>query len=244
MSETHLDEFTERGFVVIPQAVPGELLDRANRRVDGLVAGQPPEAGKAGPHFYFLETKEEEDLLAPLTGGPAFGYTEELAGPGTLEVPRQVQVALNIPPFSHRPGIPHIDAANAEPVDDPEFGTFTMLAGVLLTDQLAEDSGNLWVWPGTHRTHAAYFREHGTGTYCAYPPIPLPEPEQITGRAGDLLLAHYLLGHNIGGNFASDRTRRMLYYRISNRAHATRRKDFLQDVWLEYGPIRSRLTET
>ncbi|MFH8342420.1 phytanoyl-CoA dioxygenase family protein [Streptomyces sp. AM6-12] len=244
MSETQLDEFTERGFVVIPQAVPGELLDRANRRVDGLVAGQPPEADKVGPHFYFLETKEEEDLLAPLTGGPAFGYAEELAGPGTLEVPWQVQVALNIPPFSHRPGIPHIDAANAEPVDDPEFGTFTMLAGVLLTDQLTEDSGNLWVWPGTHRTHAAYFREHGTGKYCAYPPITLPEPEQITGRAGDLLLAHYLLGHNIGGNFASDQTRRVLYYRISSPAHATRQKDFLQDVWLEYGPIRSRLIET
>ena len=33
-------------------------------------------------------------------------------------------------------------------------GTFTMLAGVLMSDQRGRDAGNLWVWPGTHLTHA------------------------------------------------------------------------------------------
>lgn len=115
-----------------------------------------------------------------------------------------------------------------------------MLAGILMTDQLTENSGNLWVWPGTHLVHTEYFREHGPQLFCAYPPIDLPTPQQVTGRAGDLLLAHYLLGHNIGGNDKSEQTRRALYFRISNADHVSHRNEFLQDTWLDYETIRSR----
>ena len=131
--------------------------------------------------------------------------------------PWQVQVALNIPPNPHRPGMHHLDGFPPEPDGRP--GTFTMLAGVLMSDQRDPDAGNLWVWPGTHLTHAAYFREHGPDAFFAaggYPPIPLPEPEQVTGEPGDLLLAHYLLGHNIGGNKPA--VRRAVYYRIKRPA--------------------------
>ncbi|GLY77667.1 phytanoyl-CoA dioxygenase family protein [Actinoallomurus iriomotensis] len=239
LSDAQIKEFAERGYVLVPQVVPGDLLDEAARRIDEVAAADPPAEDERGPHFYFLETKDEPALIAPLTGSPAFGLAEDLAGRGTLDVPWQVQVALNIPPYSHRPGGPHIDAAHAEPEDGPIRGTFTLLAGILMTDQLTENAGNLWVWPGTHLTHAAYFREHGPRMFCAYPPIDLPEPEQITGRAGDLLLAHYLLGHNIGGNYESDQTRRALYFRLSNTDHASHRSAFLQDAWLDYEPIRS-----
>jgi hypothetical protein len=215
------------------------VLARAARRIDEVVAADPPAAGKRGSHFYFLPTTDEPALMAPLTGSPAFGLAGELAGAGTLDVPGQVQIALNIPPYPHRPGRPHIDAANPEPTSEPIRGTFTLLAGILMTDQLTENSGNLWVWPGTHLTHAAYFREHGPHLFCAYPPIDLPEPAQVKGRAGDLLLAHYLLGHNIGGTYESARTRRALYFRISALDHASHRSEFLQDPWHDYAPIRS-----
>jgi hypothetical protein len=89
----------------------------------------------------------------------------------------------------------------------------------------------------------AYFREHGPQMFCAYPPIDLPEPTQVIGRAGDLLLAHYLLGHNIGGNYESDQIRRALYFRLSNTEHGSRQEEFLQDVWLEYEPVKSRSLE-
>ena len=240
LSDTQINEFAERGYIVVPRAVPADILDKAAQRIDEVAAADPPAEGKRGAHFYFLETKDEPALIAPLTSTPAFGNAEDLAGRGTLEVPWQVQIALNIPPYSHRPGLPHIDASNAEPTEGPVRGTFTMLAGILMTDQLTENSGNLWVWPGTHLTHAAYFRQHGPQMFCAYPPIDLPTPEQVTGRAGDLLLAHYLLGHNIGGNFDSEQTRRVLYFRISNIDHAAHRDQFLQDAWLEYEPIRSQ----
>lgn len=238
LSDTQITEFAERGYIVIPRVVPDDVLDKAARRIDEVTAAEPAPEDKRGAHFHFLETKNEPALIAPLTGTPAFGLAEDLAGHGALKVPWQVQIALNIPPNPLDPGGPHIDAGNPEPTDAPIRATFTMLAGILMTDQLTENSGNLWVWPGTHLTHAAYFREHGPRMFCAYPPIDLPEPEQITGRAGDLLLAHYLLGHNIGGNYASDATRRALYFRVSATGHTTRREEFLQDTWLEYEPVR------
>ena len=240
LSDEQVGEFAERGYLVIPGAVPTEVVERAVQRTDELLAADPPAVDKRGPHFYFLDAGGEPDLLAPLVSTPAFGLARDLAGESALEVPGQVQVALNIPPFPHRPGIPHIDASNAEPVDEPELSTFTLLAGVLLTDQLTQDSGNLWIWPGTHLTHADYFRQHGPAKFCAYPPVTLPDPVQVTGRAGDLLLAHYLLGHNIGGNSASGQTRRALYYRVSAKGHAAHRAEFLQDVWLDYPPVRDR----
>lgn len=57
------------------------------------------------------------------------------------------------------------------------------------------------------------------------------------------MLAHYLLGHNIGGNYQSDQARRALYFRLSNSEHASRQEKFLQDLWLEYEPLQSHTDE-
>ena len=241
LNEDQLREFSERGFIIVPGVVAPDVIHRAQRRIDELLATDPPPEGHVGNHFYFLKAADEPDLIAPLTEGrpSGFDYAASLAAPGALKEPWQVQVALNIPPFPHRPGRPHIDAANAEPDPAVVPNTFTLLAGVFVTDQTAADSGNLWVWPGTHRTHAEYFRERGVEMFCAYPDINLPEPEQVMARAGDLLLAHYLLGHNIGGNFASDRIRRMLYYRLSARGHFERPERILTEPWYQYDAVRA-----
>lgn len=246
LSEKQLEEFGERGFLIVPNVVAAEVVERAHQRIDELIAADPPAEGHVGHHFYFVEAADEPALIAPLmdsgsTGASGFSHAEALVGPDVLAAPWQVQVALNIPPNPFSPGRPHIDARNAEP--DPRVvpNTFTLLAGVFVTDQLTEDSGNLWVWPGTHLTHAEYFRQRGVEAFCAYPDIELPEPEQVKARAGDLLLAHYLLGHNIGGNFASEATRRMLYYRVSARGHFDRPERILTEPWYEYDAVRALL---
>ncbi len=235
LDRERLDEFAERGFLVLPGAVPADVVAAAAKAIDEL---DPPGPQVRGPHNYFPEASQAPALAALLTGSPAFGLAESLTGPGTLEVPGQVQVALNIPPFPHPPGLHHHDGAPPGPDGRP--GTFTMLAGVLMSDQRGQDAGNLWVWPGTHLTHAEYFRAHGPEAFLAaggYPPIRRPEPEQVTGAAGDLLLAHYLLGHNIGGN-TSRAVRRAVYFRIKRAGHDPRWRVFLQDPWLDYDAIR------
>jgi hypothetical protein len=232
-------EFAERGFLLLPGVVPTPVIAGATATIDRLVEAAPPAPDTRGPHNYFTETAAAPALLALLTGSPVFGLAEALTGPGTLDVPWQAQVALNIPPFPHRPGMHHLDGAPGEPDGRP--GTFTMLVGVLMSDQTDDDAGNLWVWPGTHLRHAEYFRANGPDAFftaAGYPPIALPEPEQIRGRAGDVLLAHYLLGHNIGGNVATA-TRRAVYFRVKRTGHDPRWRDFLQDPWFDYAPVRA-----
>jgi Phytanoyl-CoA dioxygenase (PhyH) len=241
LSRGQVGEFGERGFLLIPQAVPPEVVAAGSRAIDELIEREPPGGDVRGPFNYFPEAARAPELTALLTGSPAFGLAESLTGPGTLEVPGQVQVALNIPPFPHRPGLHHIDGFPPGPDGRP--GTFTMLAGVLMSGQRDQDAGNLWVWPGTHLTHAEYFGEHGADAFFAaggYPPIPLPEPEQVTGQAGDLLLAHYLLGHNIGGN-TSPAVRRAVYFRVKRAGHDPRWREFLTDPWLDYDRVRAHV---
>ncbi len=99
------------------------------------------------------------------------------------------------------------------------------------------------MWPGSHLAHAAYFRTRGPDAFFAaggYPPVQLPEPEQVTGEPGDLLLAHYLLGHNIGGN-TSSAVRRAAYFRVKRTGHDRRWREFLTDPWLDYEPVRDVL---
>lgn len=242
LSREQLEEFAERGFLLLPRVIPPDVVAAAARAIDELIEREPPGAGARGPYNYFPEATRAPELAALLTGSPAFGLAESLTGAGTLEAPWQVQVALNIPPNPHRPGMGHIDGFPPEPGGRP--GTFTMLAGVLMSDQRGHDAGNLWVWPGTHLTHAEYFREHGPDAFFAaggYPPIRLPEPVQVTGEAGDLLLAHCLLGHNIGGN-TSPTVRRAVYYRVKRAGHDPRWREFLTDPWLDYDMVRDVLT--
>jgi len=174
--------------------------------------------------------------------GGILEVASELAGPGQVEPAfDQAQVARNIPPYSHRPGRPHIDGY--QPGQEVP-GTFTLLAGLLLSDQHSDNSGNLWVWPGTHLTHAAFFAEGGPeafSTAAGYPEIDLPEPTQIRGRRGDVLLAHYLLGHKIGGNYQSDRTRRAIYWRLRAPGHTGHWAECLADPWTEYEGVRNTL---
>jgi hypothetical protein len=142
LDREQLDEFAERGFVVVPRAVSEELVAAASGVIEALILAKPPGPDVRGPYNYFPESAHAPALLALLTESPAFALAEGLTGRGTLEVPGQVQVALNIPPFPHRPGMHHIDGAPGEAGGRP--GTFTMLAGVLMSDQVDEDAGNLW----------------------------------------------------------------------------------------------------
>ena len=153
-----------------------------------------------------------------------------------------IQVATTVPPWSHVPGGPHIDGHGLGQ-DAP--ASFTMLAGVLLTDQQAPGLGNLWVWPGSHLHHERLFHERGTrvlhqtGGHATLlePPAALNAPVPITGGRGDLLLAHFLLGHNKGGNTAPHE-RRTIYYRLAVPGHEDRWEQTFLDVWTEYPRVR------
>ena len=69
------------------------------------------------------------------------------------------------------------------------------------------------------------------------PPVWLGPGEPLLARRGDLLLAHFLLGHNTGGNTTTT-TRRTLYYRLAAEGHAGRWPDTFVDPLTEYPSLR------
>jgi environmental stress-induced protein Ves len=235
-----LCEFADRGFLVVPNVVSAMLREDAMREIDGIVDRDPPPADRRGFHFYGRNgLKDPDPLLALVLESGAREIVKSLIAPLDLVTPTQAQVSLNIPPWKHRPGGPHLDGLTPpEPSGRP--GTFTLLAGIFLTDQASSEMGNLWVWPGSHRLCAAYLRERGPDALfdIVHPTYPMAEPEQVVGRAGDLYLAHYMLGHNMGGNMSAQ-VRRVVYFRLKSNVHVERWRDCVRDELFEFAPVRA-----
>jgi Phytanoyl-CoA dioxygenase (PhyH) len=244
LSDDQLRSFAERGSVVIPNVIPQPLVEAAMQRIDRLVEQNPPPADRRGFHFYWEQDPADTDpLVALLQESRTREIVECLIAPLALDKPEQLQVSLNIPVWNHRPGGPHIDGLTP-PEQSGRPGTFTLLAGIFLTDQSATDMGNLWVWPGSHHVAASYLRQHGPDALfdIEHPTYPMAPPEQVLGRAGDLFLGHYLLGHNMGGN-RSALVRRVVYFRLHAEGHRTRWRDCVRDPLLEFAPVRSALDQ-
>jgi len=83
LSRAQVEEFAERGFLVLPGVVPA-VVDAAARAIDELVEREPPGTDVRGPFNYFPEAARAPGLAALLTGSPAFGLAEALTGPGTI----------------------------------------------------------------------------------------------------------------------------------------------------------------
>lgn len=242
LSEDHRRQFAVDGYTVIKGAVDESLLVAADVEVDQLVAASPTPEETTGPHFHFLPPSELPASDAALRRSGALAVANELVTPNQLDhALDHIQVALNIPPFPHRPGAPHIDGHRpGEPI-----ASFTMLAAIFLSDETQPDRGNLWVWPGSHRGHQLVFQERGVEVLKAVsghaieldPPVWLGPGEPLLAQRGDLLLAHFLLGHNIGGNTSADE-RRILYYRLAADGHAPRWAETFLDPFTEYPSLR------
>lgn len=242
LSGEDLRRFGEEGYLVVPGVVPEDLLSFLDAEIDALIAADPPPAGTVGKHFWFLPPSLLPAADAALRRSGALDVARELVAPHTLDHGlNHIQIALNIPPFVHKPGGPHIDG-HGDGQDPPH--SFTMLAAIYLVDEPEGMAGNLWVWPGSHLAHKRLFHERGTRALVGFgghalsldPPPELGPRREVTARRGDLLLAHFLLGHNTGGNTA-DRVRRIAYYRLSCPGHAERWEETFLDPFTEYQPV-------
>jgi hypothetical protein len=235
--------FREHGYVVIPGVLDEGRIARGLALVEEQLAADPPPPGHVGqlarwPRF------DSADPAGPADSGRVYPLLEFYRETGVaglaagllredlpLQEPDFAQVAVTIPTWPHRPGGPHLDGLNPL-APEPAPHSFSLLAGVWLSDQSAPDNGNLYVWPGTHLRAGAYFAEHGAEAITRvdeleagpYPRVQLGAPAQATGPAGSVLFAHYLLAHNIGGHFGPPGApwRRTLYYRLSALGHRER----------------------
>lgn len=252
LTDDSLRQFAADGYLLLPGLVSETLLAEADAEVDNLIATTSPTGeGDLGPgvNAWFQPQAELPRCAAALCESFAMRAAQELVAPHRLEnIFDQIQISTTRPPWSHIPGGPHIDGHG--PDQDPPH-SFTMLAGILLTDQRPDQSGNLWVWPGSHLDHQRLFAERGskvlqsTGGHATLldPPLALGAGVPIRGQRGDVLLAHFLLGHNKGGNTAPYE-RRTLYYRLGAPQHADRWEATFLDSFTEYLPVKEAAAAT
>lgn len=234
LTDTMRRTFREQGYVVVPGVLTDAQLGRGLALVEELLAADPPPPGHVGqlarwPRFTATGDNPLLDFYREV--GVAELAAQLVREDLPLQDPDFAQLAVTVPPWPHRPGGPHVDGITPT-LPDGTPGTFTLLAGVWLSDQTAPYTGNLWVWPGTHLRAGAYFAEHGADALARadelrpgpFPDVEWGEPVQAACPTGSVLFAHYLLGHNFGGHDgpADAAWRRTLYYRVRTVGHRQR----------------------
>jgi ectoine hydroxylase-related dioxygenase (phytanoyl-CoA dioxygenase family) len=230
----------ELGYVRVPGAVDTPLVERALRAINwdlgrGIDPAKLPiyqsqtfcPAVTATPAITDLFERSSARAVAESAIGPVHPVG---SGQCALRWPRPPEVA------EAKPGAAHIDGTYAPNNGVPagEIHNFTALACVLLSDVPRPDSGNFTVWPGSHLVHERYFREHGAQALLQSPKLDLGAPAQITGRAGDLIIAHYLLGHTVAANL-SPHVRYAVFFRLNSTAlTSANRLGAVTDAWRDW----------
>lgn len=240
LTTLQLRSFGRDGYLVVPDIIDKDRQAAALARIDELQHETAP--GMTGPHSHWRDAADEPILMGLLTDTAALDCVASLLSPHGVEVRPQVQVALTIPPHDHRPGRGHIDGCNP-PEADGRPGSFSLLAGIVLSDQSCNNRGNLWVWPGSHMEIGDYLRREGPEALvatCGMPPADHSNGIQVHATSGALLLSHFLLSHNTGGN-VSDEIRKTLYFRIKAEGHDLRWRECLRQPLLEFPTVSAAM---
>ena len=246
-------EFYENGYLKIPGAVPKLMVDQARRAINHSV-------GNVGMHDADPEKFRQKALCRELTNTPVItdlfnktpvlGLLESLLGEGNVKPVGNGQIAMRFPqPLGVEPGVPsgHLDGLGSG-TNGMAKGVyrrgFTAFAVIYLADVPEPNCGNFTVRPGTHRFFEDYFKKEGHEVLGnGMPKIDLPtEPVQITGNAGDVVVAHHLLVHCGGPNVSPD-IRYAAIFRLRHVDCETNGYNAYTDIWREWPGIREALEE-
>jgi phytanoyl-CoA dioxygenase PhyH len=249
VTEKQKRRFYRDGYVLLPNVVPQDMVDAALRAINAdLGKGvDPARVTTFEAQSYCPDVKPTAAITDLVMKTPVWPLAESLTAPGVLNPVEAGQIALRFPKeFDEVPSPqPHLDGMHSphNGVPEGDIHSFTMLAVVLLSDLDRENAGNFTVWPGTHHQYEHYFREKGPEALLeGMPAIDLPEPTQVRGKAGDVVLAHYQLGHTAAPN-ASARVRYAVIFRMSHVAHEEHKLAAMTDIWLEWDGMRDNVAE-
>ncbi len=237
-------EIFEKGYVKIPGVVPRVMVDAALRAINsGVGEGMNVDDMVTFRSRSYCPHLQGQPVITDLLNKtPAWSLAESAIGEGKIHSSRGGQIALRFPSMDDPPRKPggHLDGMHSPYNGVPKgvIRNFTMLVGVYLNDVPNPYSGNFTVWPGTHHIYEKYFREHGPESLLnGMPPVELPEPHQITGEAGDAILAHYQIAHGAAPN-VSPHTRYAIFFRLRHIDHGDSCPEAMTDIWLEWEGMR------
>ena len=233
------------GFVVIPGVVSKIQVDRALKNINHSLGDKgmhPDELNTLRSQSYCKEIQDSREIMGLLDETLALSLAESAIGVGKIKPIWDGQIALRFPSHQDPPGSPraHIDGIYSphNGVKKGEISNFTALVCVLLSDLPESNAGNFTVWPGSHLKHENHFKEHGADALLAgMPAIDIGEPSQITGKAGDIVIAHYLLGHSVAPNVSAN-IRYAIFFRLQHILHNEQKWESMTDAWLEWEGMR------
>jgi ectoine hydroxylase-related dioxygenase (phytanoyl-CoA dioxygenase family) len=212
------------------------LVISARKVIDRNLAANfdPNREEEYSSRSYCPEITASADIMNLFVRSPIYGIVDELLGIENIGW-SEGQIAIRKAHNHHEPipPEPHIDgfAEGVNGVTPGNIYNHTALVGVFLTPVRTEFSGNLTVWPSSHGTYERYFQDRGPRAMTE--PMPKLAPGQgiqMMCEPGDVVLAHYQVGHAAAVNM-SDLDRIAVYFRIVLRAVELDRWHYLTNIW-------------
>ena len=207
-------QFEEQGFLVVPNVLPGDAVERlaaAAERIDAQ--WRPKRKLKPAEPLNLLDAIGKDDAFLELLELPAtFMKVVDILGWHIQLYHSHLIVTPPLPP-DHRPRQPrlgwHQDSGrlNLELEGEPR-PRVSLKVGFFFTSTLATDRGNFHVVPGSHRRNSLDLPEDTD--------IDHPKALPVQADAGDAVFFDRRLWHAAGRN-RSDVTRKVLFLGYSYR---------------------------
>lgn len=216
----------ENGYVVVPDAVPRENLDRLVEAIWEFLEIDPDDP----EDWYRHDPYTRERRTSPISSGGMVEIYQHQAIWDNRQYPRVHRAFAEI--WGDEKLWVSLDRANMKPPareDKPAWNNKGMIhwdmdtskrpitfgvQGVLYLTDTAEDQGGFQCVPGFHRMFDEWVKTQPEDRNPSRPDLEGLTVKPIPGKAGDLLIWHRLLAHGNGHN-RSDRPRLAQYITMS-----------------------------
>ena len=225
-----------RGYAHFTRMTPEYLVKSARHAIELDLRSnyQPERQVEYDSQSFCPDLRATAPIMNLLLESPIYKILDEIFGRDNIDCDKgqiAIRRAHNVP--QPTPPVAHIDgfASGVNALDEGKIYNHTVTVGVFLTPTRNAFAGNFTVWPGSHHVYEHYFRERGPRAMSEPMPTPeIGEPVQLMCEVGDVVLAHYQLGHNAAVN-TSDFDRIAIFFRIFLRAMESNRWHYLTNIW-------------
>ena len=216
----------ENGYVIVPNAVPQENLDRMVEAIWWFLDMDPEDSETWYKHKPFTR----DNRCSPISAGGMVEMYQHQAIWDNRQHPRVHQAFAEI--WGEEKLWVSLDRANMKPPareDKPDWNNRGMIhwdldtsqqpiqfgvQGVLYLADTAEDQGGFQCVPGFNNTFEEWVKTQPEDRNPHHPDLTGLDVRSIPGKAGDLLIWHRLLAHGNGHN-TSDKPRLAQYITMS-----------------------------
>ncbi|MEN0068037.1 MAG: phytanoyl-CoA dioxygenase family protein [Myxococcota bacterium] len=226
----------QHGFVQLPQMIGREALARANRAIDDdLQHHYDPRRKLEYMHRSWCPRLRRTKVITSLLQTPRVRDAIQQVLPFQRLFGTSLgQIAIR-PIHPNEPPEPpdwHIDGV-ANPhngIGTRSLQTFTALVGIFLSTTPSKEAGNFTVWPQSLPRMRDWFAEDRRRMRQGRPKIDPGRALQLPTKAGDVVIANYLLGHGTASNISLVE-RRAVFFRLALPGLFFRRYAHVVDPW-------------